>query len=224
MSILSQIGVVVLIIGIVLILIRSDKELIKAAGEGEHFVDEWALREERKLLLIEAKKEAAAQREHEEKSSGSEGDEEFTGSGRDEEFASACDDGESVIPGENRKFPGPEEGYTGSRKNGPGLSDYCGQLVLTLLDEERIPIRRIPVKRYPYHIGREYGNDLVLDDLCVAKKHCRIVERNGSLVMEDGGSRNKIMADGCPRREILLKDGLLVEIGSMEFLVEIKDG
>ena len=44
MSIISQIGVVILIAFIVLVLIRSNKNLKKASEEGENFVDEWALR------------------------------------------------------------------------------------------------------------------------------------------------------------------------------------
>ena len=43
MSIISQIGVVILIAFIVLVLIRSNKNLKKASEEGENFVDEWAL-------------------------------------------------------------------------------------------------------------------------------------------------------------------------------------
>lgn len=41
MSIISQIGVVILIAFIVLVLIRSNKNLKKASEEGESFVDEW---------------------------------------------------------------------------------------------------------------------------------------------------------------------------------------
>ena len=47
MSIISQIGVVILIAFIVLVLIRSNKNLKKASEEGENFVDEWALRRKR---------------------------------------------------------------------------------------------------------------------------------------------------------------------------------
>ena len=46
MSIISQIGVVILIAFIVLVLIRSNKNLKKASEEGESLVDEWALRQE----------------------------------------------------------------------------------------------------------------------------------------------------------------------------------
>ena len=54
MSILSQIGVVVLIAFIILILIRSNKTLEEVSKEGEHFVDEWDLRQQRKAeRLIE---------------------------------------------------------------------------------------------------------------------------------------------------------------------------
>ena len=48
MSILSQIGILILIGCIIFILIRSNKSLEKASEEGEHFVDEWALRQQKK--------------------------------------------------------------------------------------------------------------------------------------------------------------------------------
>ena len=59
MSILSQIGVVILIIFIILILIRSNKTLEDVAKEGEHFVDEWDLRQQKmaeRLLQKEERK------------------------------------------------------------------------------------------------------------------------------------------------------------------------
>ena len=57
MSIISQIGVVILIAFIVLVLIRSNKNLKKASEEGESFVDEWALRQEKKEEVRSTKRE-----------------------------------------------------------------------------------------------------------------------------------------------------------------------
>lgn len=70
MSIISQIGVVILIAFIVLVLIRSNKNLKKASEEGENFVDEWALRQEKKEEIKQKREEKKleVQKEKEQKS------------------------------------------------------------------------------------------------------------------------------------------------------------
>jgi Inner membrane component of T3SS, cytoplasmic domain len=46
------------------------------------------------------------------------------------------------------------------------------------------------------HIGRDYGNDVVLDDPFVAPQHLRIQrDESGSLIAEDLGSTNGLFAD-----------------------------
>ena len=57
MSIISQIGVVIFIAFIVLVLIRSIMNLKKASEEGENFVDEWALRQEKKEEIKQKREE-----------------------------------------------------------------------------------------------------------------------------------------------------------------------
>ena len=70
MSIISQIGVVILIAFIVLVFIRSNKNLKKASEEGENFVDEWALRQEKKEEIKQKREEKKleVQKEKEQKS------------------------------------------------------------------------------------------------------------------------------------------------------------
>ena len=68
MSIISQIGVVILIAFIVLVLIRSNKNLKKASEEGESFVDELALRQEIRSKKREKKKKDTKTGETERKS------------------------------------------------------------------------------------------------------------------------------------------------------------
>ena len=176
MSILSQIGIAVLIITIILILIRSDKKLVEASREGEYFVDEWALKEERKRQIIEEEKQRKKQQRKDMKEAGLKEANDIAGEG----------------------------------------------LTLALLDEARKPVKRVPVLKIPFYIGRDSGNDLVMDDLFVAKRHCRIVEGPQGLMMEDSGSRNKLLSDGRPAAKIYLKDGLVLGIGSKELLVEMR--
>ena len=63
MSILSQIGIVVLIGCIIFILIRSNKTLKEASEEGEQFVDEWALRQQKKEERALEKEERRQEKE-----------------------------------------------------------------------------------------------------------------------------------------------------------------
>ena len=210
MSILSQIGIAILIITIVLILIRSDKKLVEASREGEHFVDEWALREEKKRQLAEAKKQREKQlrmeeRERKKKALQNEKAHQDDRFFREERSPEYYEDSDTFYP---NQLPTEKK-----RK--------AYDLVLIELDQGRKPVGRVSVSKIPFHIGRDAGNDLVIDDLCVARKHCRIVEKKNSLVMEDGGSRNKVLANGNPVDEIILKDGMVLGIGTREYMVEI---
>ena len=89
------------------------------------------------------------------------------------------------------------------------------------LTEDHQTLRRIRVDRLPFTIGRSQDNMLVLDDLCVARKHCRIVEKEGAYVLEDVGSANKIFVHGQITEQVRLEDHLSLYIGNVEFVVEM---
>lgn len=192
MSILSQIGVLILIGCIIFILIRSNKTLEKASEEGEHFVDEWALRqqkkEERRLekkLLCETQEECLKEENKEELTQTEQ--QEYT-------------DNKKIISMDHYKNPG---------------------IILVQLDETHRPVERVRVTKLPFTIGRSEENMLVLDDLCVARKHCRIVDKDGSFVLEDVGTANKIFAGGTITDHVVLNDQLTFYIGNVEFRVEM---
>lgn len=229
MSILSQIGIIVLIIFIIFILIRSNRQLMEAAEEGEHFVDEWALREERKQEIIAAKEERKREL--------------MTAEEERKRELMAAEEGkkqELLLAGEKKKQQNrkTEDNYEVDeiieRKNPEKDCDLPdnvvsihrepeAELAFVELDENRRPIRRIPVRKLPFVIGRAADNDLVIDDLCVAKKHCRIIRKNHAFVMEDEGSRNKLAVGGAVLTETVLKDRLIIGIGNKEFLVELQE-
>ena len=203
MSILSQLGVIVLIAAIVFILIRSNRQLAEAAEEGEHFVDEWALREIRKAELS-ARKD------------------------RPERIRKAPDP-ESADPSRqevDQEDPvwNPEEESTGLPENVVYLNrspDY--KIFITELDERRKPVRQIQVHKLPFTMGRAPENDLVIDDLCVARRHCRIIEKNHCIILEDEGSRNKLAVGGNLQASTVLKDHMYIDLGGREFLITIED-
>lgn len=193
MSVLSQLGMAALIVSIIFILIRSNRQLVKAAQEGEQFVDEWALREQKRQELL-AFKEQRGKAEAEEPV-------------REETAA------------QMQEMQIPDNVIPIRREQDPDLDPV--DMVLTEFDEEGRQIRSVPVRHLPFTIGRSPENDLVIDDLCIAKKHCQIVKRNQTVIMEDVGSRNKIAVGGSLSSQAVLTDHLMIGIGNREFMVTV---
>ena len=328
MSIISQIGVVILIAFIVLVLFRSNKNLKKASEEGENFVDEWALRQEKKEEIKQQKeaKKLEAQKEKENKKlqkqqrkqsrKGLPVDERV----QEEEYSSDYEDsysqdyGEGFLQGYEDSY-GEEfssqnyedkrqrsygkayssqgyedscqrsygqgsssqeyedsyqknykeessQGYAGDslRVNADWLYNYEEQekkrqeqvrpeqpissfdygqenskivpmkkrettgITLMKLDANHRVMARYRVNQIPFTIGRSSNNDLVLDDLCVARNHCRIIERDGRYILEDVGTMNKLYVNGMVTAQVPLSDGLRVYIGNEEFQIAVEGG
>ncbi len=202
MSILSQIGVALLILVIVFILVRSNRQLEEAAREGEHFVDEWAIKEIRKQELEKARKQLPDRR----KTSGQDRPNPVQGPERTETFQEQ--EGTEVLQEQVfRKDPTPAV-----RMVDTGIS-------LVELDDAGNPVSRTRVQKLPFTIGRAPENDLVIDDLRAARKHCMIQQKGQSFVLEDEGSRNQVEINGSRQEETVLADQLLLSIAGREFLV-----
>lgn len=211
MSILSQIGILILIGCIIFILIRSNKTLEKASEEGEHFVDEWELRQQKKeerRLEKEERKQEKAQRFLEKKQ---EKAQEWI-SDMDEDTAE--DEEELLSQTVQREYTDNKKIISMDHYKNPGI-------ILIQLDEAHRPINQIRVTNLPFTIGRSSENMLVLDDLCVARKHCRIVEKDGLFLLEDVGTANKIFAGGTITDHVVLSNQLTFYIGNVEFRVEM---
>lgn len=232
MSILSQIGMVLLIGAIIFILIRSNKTLEEAAKEGENFVDEWDMHQKRKEERLQerktkkikkislsktkkekeepecAKQQAEDSRDYEEESINKG---EFSFGQEEQEISEETDDYGEYF----KERPYPQNNIVSMEQyKNPGIT-------LVQLTEDHQTLRRIRVDRLPFTIGRSQDNMLVLDDLCVARKHCRIVEKDGAYVMEDVGSANKIFVHGQITDQVLLTDHLSLYIGNVEFVIEM---
>ncbi len=197
MTILSQIAIVLLIAITGAIIVYANGRLEDAAQEGEHFVDEWAMRqikkeEKKKVLLANPEDDLYDQ------------EEEFT----DEIYENFDEEPEEV-----------EE-----RKDNVILlrTPSSHILELMLLDDRKNVVKVYQIDHYPFTIGRDKKNDLVLDDLYVAGSHCEIVEENGALLVRDLGSANKIFADGETVSRYILRDQVNFYIGGSEFLAKIK--
>ena len=277
MSIISQIGVVILIAFIVLVLIRSNKNLKKASEEGESFVDEWALRqekkeeikqkrEEKKLEVQKEKKQKKIQKQEKRKENSI-----YENTDEQSEDMSIYKDTEEQAEEQPEEWSfydnteeQPEEdrpGYDGEslRVNTDWLYDYEEKekqrqeqtraeqyrsaddkaeeqsskivpmkkrqttgITLMKLDANHRVMARYRVNQIPFTIGRSTNNDLVLDDLCVARNHCRIVEKDGRYVLEDVGTMNKLYVNGMMTSQVPLSDGVRVYIGNEEFQIEVE--
>ena len=95
-------------------------------------------------------------------------------------------------------------------------------ITLMKLDANHRVMARYRVNQIPFTIGRSTNNDLVLDDLCVARNHCRIVEKDGRYVLEDVGTMNKLYVNGMMTSQVPLSDGVRVYIGNEEFQIEVE--
>lgn len=206
MSILSQIAIALMVILTVAILIYANKRLSDAEKEGEHFVDEWAMRqikkEEKKNKMLEM--EHPEQEEYDEEDVFNEAEEMTFASEEEEEYEEGSEDNifkDNVIPMRKKITPGIE---------------------LKMLDERQNVIDTILVDQIPFMIGRGKENHLVLNDLSVAMRHGKIVEKNGTILLQDMGTANKIYANGQIVSECILKDKIHFYIGGYEFVVSEK--
>lgn len=229
MSIISQIGVIILIIGTIFVLMRSNRQLEEAAREGEHFVDEWALKEslkEKQKKQIPVSKDSAprAFRSKRPNFLGESETEQDAVSARDFELKTGQ---EITASGDFESESGQEIKYSQNPGNMSGAQTDPREKVITrevnlsLVEpaDFQNPGRTIPVRKLPFTIGRAPDNDFVIDDLGVAKHHCRIIWKDQLIVMEDAGSRNKIYVNGNPQIRAVLKDNLIIGIGNKEFVV-----
>ena len=212
MSIFSQIGIVLMISGICAILFRTGRDLEKADREGEHFVDEWALkraREQEQRDLKKAESESAAG----ETTAGAAADEPTGRAAADEPAGESTED-KPLSP--LSKEGSASEGSVSGRE-----TEVPGKLYLEMLDENRRILREIPVLQLPFTIGRDPSCDLSLHDLCIARRHCMIKREGEALFIEDQGTRNRISVNGRAKDRIEIVRGcpIPVEIGDTVFMI-----
>jgi len=78
---------------------------------------------------------------------------------------------------------------------------------------------RLLVDRLPAMVGRGSQADIQVQDPEVSRKHCRIEELNGLLLIRDVGSTNGTFVNGHPVVETVLISGDRVSLGQTHFLV-----
>lgn len=68
-------------------------------------------------------------------------------------------------------------------------------------------------------IGRTSENNIVVNDVLASRRHARLVADPGGLAIEDLGSVNGTFVNGARQQRALLREGDLVTIGNVDFLV-----
>jgi pSer/pThr/pTyr-binding forkhead associated (FHA) protein len=89
-------------------------------------------------------------------------------------------------------------------------------------------VDRFPLSQTVINIGRETGNDLVINHESVSRRHAQIKQEQGRYVEYDMGSTNgtfvSYTGDVTKERSITqnaLKNGSLVRFGNVKFLLEL---
>ena len=254
MSIISQIGVVILIAFIVLVLIRSNKNLKKASEEGENFVDEWALRQEKKEEIKQKREEKKleVQKEKEQKKlqkkqkrkgilvdEDNEPEEYELREEKEEKQALEEEQYAEEYPKKNDfsemeyEEESQQDGYDGEsiRVNTDWLYDY----------EEQERKRQERMQPEESSAGQDYKDEsgkivpmkkrettgitlMKLDANHRVMARYRVIERDGRYLLEDVGTMNKLYVNGMVTGQVPLSDGLRVYIGNEEFQIAVEGG
>lgn len=74
-------------------------------------------------------------------------------------------------------------------------------------------------------IGREEGNEIMVDDAAVSRQHARVLMHNGAVWLQDTGSRNGVFVNGdrVPDHR-QLKPGDRIMLGAHVFRVDVPSG
>ncbi|HJS74583.1 MAG TPA: sigma 54-interacting transcriptional regulator, partial [Vicinamibacteria bacterium] len=75
-----------------------------------------------------------------------------------------------------------------------------------------------PLDRERTTLGREPGNDIVIDAQWVSRKHCEIRKAGDGFEIADCGSHNGTGVNGVPIKERALQDGDRITLGGASFL------
>jgi len=85
------------------------------------------------------------------------------------------------------------------------------------------PVASVPVENFPFTIGRQPGNSLVLPELAISRRHALINRIGDRYIIEDLHSINGIMVNGRNCDTAVLKKGDVIRIGTVELIVSSEE-
>jgi len=191
-----------LIAGIWMILVRSNKELAKACEEGSDPVQKPDLDQTEAFSLETDLRQAdglSMETGHHE------------ADGLSMETGHHQTDGLSVET---------DSGQADAHSLKAGLQEDPPPIILIRYDENRRIEESRRVETLPYVIGRDPDCDMVLSDLGVAKRHCVIDYIDGKYLLTDNGTHNRLLVGDRQVDQAELTDGIGLFIGSTEFSIK----
>jgi general secretion pathway protein A len=118
----------------------------------------------------------------------------------------------SVVPGQAHD----QGGHSADR------DDSRSKLWLSEYSRGR-PVASVPVENFPFTIGRQPGNSLVLPELAISRRHALINRIGDRYIIEDLHSINGIMVNGRNCDTAVLKKGDVIRIGTVELIVSSEE-
>ena len=100
------------------------------------------------------------------------------------------------------------------RSSGTMPVDTSAKWSVEVLDDRGRVVSNHRIYNFPFDIGRNEDNDLVLDDLSVSGYHARVEDAYGSIELVDQGSLNKMIIDGKSVTQIEVTDRMEVDFGN----------
>lgn len=127
-----------------------------------------------------------------------------------------------VSQGEGRKREAEQEQPSRSLATVP--MEKGPDFIIEILDDRGRAIDSRRVSSFPYTIGRNEENDLVLDDLSVSGYHASLEEEDGRIVLIDKGSLNKLIVNGRQETKVPVNGEVEVGFGntSLRFIKEVR--
>ena len=86
-----------------------------------------------------------------------------------------------------------------------------------LVERGNLKRKRIELVKFPFYVGRDLSNDLVLDDELCSRKHLRFKNRGRIVILEDLDSHNGTFVNGDRIVNTVLQSGDRILLGGTEF-------
>jgi len=91
------------------------------------------------------------------------------------------------------------------------------QLQYHTWDDQKVSVDLKPGR---YRVGRNAGNDIVIDELAVSGEHCVLtVEQGGTMRIQDAGSVSGVYVDGAPVDACVVGAGQIIHLGT--FMIKV---